>query len=89
MTDTESASVSMVIMNKLMEMAWRNIKEEAVRSWLRGDEELVEYTSQPTLFPHGRMKTLGGRKRKLRRKASQTGHVDTGVANMTRAENGD
>ena len=55
-------------MNKLMEMAWRNINEDAVRSCLRGDEELVEYTSQPTLFTHGRMKTLGGRKRKFEKK---------------------
>ena len=41
----ESMSTGSHIMNMVVEIAWREVKENAVKHWLHGDKELIEFTS--------------------------------------------
>ena len=41
----ESRSTGSHIKNMVVEMAWREVKENTVNHWLHGDKELIEFTS--------------------------------------------
>ena len=44
-TGEESMSASNHIINMVVEMAWREVKENTVKHWLQGDNELIEFTT--------------------------------------------